>query len=151
LPFATKVCRLLSIAGIALALAPMVYADERGAAHHFEQIKGHPPTLRIFLRQFPKGGDLHKHLDGAIFAETYLQWAAEDGKCIDLNTTQLSLPPCDGTSVSDVMDDVPTVNRLIDAFSIRNYERGPVSGHDQFFATFGRFAAATVGREADMI
>jgi hypothetical protein len=151
LPFVTKVCRLLSIAGIALALAPMVYADEWGAAYHFEQIKGHPPTLRLFLAQFPKGGDLHKHLDGAIFAETYLQWAAEDGKCIDLNTAQLSLPPCDGKSVSDVIDDVPIVNRLIDAFSIRNYERRSVSGHDHFFATFGRFAAATVGREADMI
>ena len=43
------------------------------------------------------------------------------------------------------------VNRLIDALSIRNYEWGKLSGHDQFFVTFPRFSAALSGREGDAL
>ncbi len=43
------------------------------------------------------------------------------------------------------------VNRIIDAFSIRNYERRSVSGHDQFFSTFRHFIPAGVGREGHML
>ena len=27
----------------------------------------------------PKGGDLHSHLSGAVYAESYIQWAAAKG------------------------------------------------------------------------
>lgn len=130
-------------------------ADERGTARYFEEIKESSALLRVFLNGFPKGADLHNHLDGSIYAETYIAWAAEDGKCVDRNRLTLSLPPCDQadgeTLLSDVVSDVPTVNRLIDAFSVRNYERRSVSGHDQFFGSFSRFFAATIGREGDML
>jgi len=29
--------------------------------------------LTAFLEQMPKGGDLHNHLTGAVYAETYIQ------------------------------------------------------------------------------
>jgi hypothetical protein len=32
--------------------------------------------MLAFLRQMPKGGDLHNHLSGAIYAESYIQWVA---------------------------------------------------------------------------
>lgn len=32
----------------------------------------------------PKGGDLHNHLSGAIYAETFIQWAAQGGLCVDI-------------------------------------------------------------------
>ena len=37
-----------------------------------------PPTLRVLLQTMPKGGDLHNHLDGSVYAEDFLQWASED-------------------------------------------------------------------------
>src|SRR6185369_6128859 len=40
---------------------------------------------------------------------------------------------------------------LVDAYSVRNYERGAKSGHDQVFDTFGRFIPGTIGREGDML
>lgn len=122
---------------------------------HFDSIKGNSSELRVFLSQFPKGADLHNHLDGSVYAETYIAWAAADGKCVRLSTMSLSFPPCDQDRnelpVSAVVEDVQIVNKLIDSLSARNYELRPISGHDQFFGTFGRFHAATVGREADML
>jgi hypothetical protein len=59
-----------------------------------------PTKLTLFLAQIPKGGDLHHHLTGAVYAESYIQYAAEDGDCFDATFTIVP-PPCDpakGTS-----------------------------------------------------
>ncbi len=42
-----------------------------------------PLALHAFLEQFPKGADLHVHLSGAVYAETFIRDAAEDGLCVD--------------------------------------------------------------------
>ena len=42
-----------------------------------------PPALRAFLDQFPKGADLHIHLSGAVYAESFIRDAGEDRLCID--------------------------------------------------------------------
>ena len=124
------------------------------AANYFESIKQDPVKLRQFLQQFPKGGDLHNHLSGAIYAESYLEWASADGKCIDLSTYIITPPPCEGTKpLRQLMADTSTepLEPVIDAMSTRNYERRGVSGHDQFFATFNRFRSAATGRFGDMV
>ena len=61
------------------------YSQSGGVSRYFESIKNSPLKLRHFLTTMPKGGDLHSHLSGAIYAESYLAWAAEDGKCVDLS------------------------------------------------------------------
>ncbi len=43
---------------------------------------------------FPKGADLHVHLSGAVYAETFLRDAAEDGLCVDPVGLKLVPPPC---------------------------------------------------------
>ena len=42
-----------------------------------------PLAMHTFLLGMPKGADLHVHLSGAVYAETFLQDAAEDGLCIE--------------------------------------------------------------------
>lgn len=42
----------------------------------------------------PKGGDLHNHLSGSVYAEDYLQWASDDGACVQLSDLSLRAPPC---------------------------------------------------------
>ena len=149
-----KSCRLLTLLFIPLALVLAASADPARAgssAAYFERIKEQPLLLREFLYRFPKGGELHTHLDGSVYAENYIAWAASDGKCIDLPTYTIMPPPCDTqeqrTPVADIQFDAETVNRIIDALSVRNFERRPLSGHSQAFATFGRFANAVPGRE----
>src|SRR5215471_14733969 len=51
-------------------------------------------ALRGFLVGFPKGADLHVHLSGAIYAETFIKDAAEDGLCIDPKELAFAKPPC---------------------------------------------------------
>ena len=43
----------------------------------------------------PKGGDLHNHLDGAIYAEDLIDFAASDNLCVVRTSSQLMAPPCD--------------------------------------------------------
>jgi len=132
-----------------------VYADSKGAARHFDKILNQSASLRLFLQDFPKGADLHSHLSGVIYAENFIKWAAKDGKCVDLASHAIAFPPCDSAqgrpSVKSIENNDSIVNGIIDAFSTRNYERRPVSGHDQFFATFMRFSAAGAGRQGHMI
>ena len=129
--------------------------DSEAAANRFEAVRDDPVKLRQFLRDFPKGADLHNHIDGAVYAESLIQWAAEDGKCVELESGAFTLPPCDAKlgrpTVESVQMNGDVVNSIIDALSTRNYERRSVSGHDQFFSTFEKIYPATYGREGDML
>ena len=101
----------------------------------------------------PKGADLHMHLSGAIYAETFLKDAAGDGFCVHLATlsffkskaTTQSIPPqpvCgEGNARAEsVLQDQKLYDALIDSFSMRSFvPTSGISGHDQFFATFDRF------------
>ena len=64
-------------------------ASEQKAARYFETIRQSPSQLWAFLLKMPKGGDLHNHLSGAIYAESYIQWAAENGLCVNNQTMTL--------------------------------------------------------------
>ena len=48
--------------------------------------------LRQILQAMPKGGDLHNHLSGSVYAESYLRYAADDGICVD--SAKLLITPC---------------------------------------------------------
>ncbi|HEX7702865.1 MAG TPA: hypothetical protein VF403_19135, partial [Kofleriaceae bacterium] len=47
---------------------------EQAASDKFDSLLGDPTALAVFLKGVPKGGDLHNHLTGAVYAETYLDW-----------------------------------------------------------------------------
>src|SRR6202162_1997611 len=68
---------------------------EQRTARHFDSIRQQPGLLLAFLREMPKGGDLHIHLAGAIYAESLIDFAAQDGLCVDRTTSVLIAPPCD--------------------------------------------------------
>lgn len=148
-----RMLRLAALLVSAAALAGGAQADESSTTVAFQKLRRDPWLLRQFMAQFPKGGDLHNHLDGSIYAENIIRWSAEDGKCVTPSTGQISFPPCDASrpAMKDYAADSVNYRQLVDAYSVRNYERGPKSGHDQVFDTFGRFIPGTLGREADML
>ncbi len=51
----------------------------------------------------PKGGDLHSHLSGAVYAESFLAWAAGDGACVATATLTLEPPPGGGVRYLELM------------------------------------------------
>src|SRR5437773_3757785 len=74
---------------------PASDAAQTATARKLTAIRNQPLLLEAFLREMPKGGDLHNHLSGAIYAESYLRWAAEDRLCV--STTTMSIVVCNGT------------------------------------------------------
>lgn len=108
----------------------------------------------MFLERMPKGADLHSHMSGAVYAENIIAWASEDGWCADAGYF-LSPPPCDATAgrrpLIEVARDVKSFRDAVDAFSVRNYHRRSVSGHNQFFTTFFRFGAYLPKRYGDIL
>jgi len=123
------------------------------------KLKKKPVELRHFLQNFPKGGDLHSHLSGAVYAESYLEIALERDLCVDLESKVLSNRPCDpikSPPVRSILDDkdefgFENFNNLINALSTRYYMLRSVSGRDQFFSTFQRFVQALDGSRGDML
>lgn len=134
--------------------APEASAQARTEAQ-FRQVRSQPPLLWAFLKDMPKGGDLHSHLSGAIYAESMIDWAAEDGLCVDTTTLTVRRPPCDEAAgqvnAKKAQADPLLYRRMIDAWSMRNAPRSPLSGHDQFFDSFGKFGASNKGRDGDML
>ncbi|PYS48118.1 MAG: adenosine deaminase [Acidobacteria bacterium] len=128
---------------------------EQRAARYFESVRKSPPQMLAFLLKMPKGGDLHNHLSGAIYAESYVQWAANKGLCVNKTTMAASLPPCDQdqgqVTASTALTNNLLYRQLIDAWSMRNWQYSGQSGHDRFFDTFGKFGAATYGQVGPML
>ncbi len=145
------VCTVVIVGSVssasALESATLVAAPHRGAEVRAERayaaaLRGGKPALRIFLDQFPKGADLHVHLSGAVYAESFIRDAVEDGLCVDPAALDLVKPPCNKPLVaaSQAVKNQDLYDRLVDSFSLRSFvPRAGYSGHDQFFATFDRF------------
>ena len=133
------------ISAFALAQTP-----EQRTARYLDSIRNQPSLLLAFLHDMPKGGDLHNHLDGAIYAEDIIDWAAGDNFCVDRTTSRVLAPPCDSCehytpkpAIRCAYDDHVFYNQIVDAWSMRNWRPGDESGHDHFFATFDKFIPAS--------
>ncbi|HEY4380544.1 MAG TPA: adenosine deaminase [Acidobacteriaceae bacterium] len=118
------------------------------------------PELYAFLKLFPKGADLHMHLSGAIYAETFIDEANRQGLCvvpvdpgkpaspIGKDAVQFTAPVSGSrcgsgaVPVSTAMANQTLYDNLIDSFSMRAFVPFEgINGHDQFFSTFARFGA----------
>lgn len=128
---------------------------EARTARYFESIRNNPGLLLAFLREMPKGADLHNHLSGAIYAESLIEWAAEANTCVDPKTLQLTPQPCRGMSATvpakSAFTDPILYRNMIDAFSMRDWTHSGQSGHDHFFDTFDKFGPATHGNTGKML
>lgn len=82
---------LLSFLAALWAPAVSAQSAEARVADYLEQIRDDRPALTAFFARMPKGGDLHHHLDGSIYAETYLEALIEAGYW--LHTETLSIRP----------------------------------------------------------
>ena len=144
---------LLLCAGAAAAAA-QESGDEATTAAYLESIRWDTPALVAFLREMPKGADLHSHLSGAVYAESFLRWAAEDGACVSSVQLRIIPGPCangpDTLAATLALADGALYSALIDALSMRNWNPARINGHDQFFATFGRTYSAR-RRTGDML
>jgi adenosine deaminase len=165
-PLADMVLKLCPIFGVSLlvaipgssqsskpALSRQQSTAEQRTSRAMEIARANPLELHAFLVDMPKGADLHNHLSGAIYAESWIRAGAEDGLCV--NPTSLSFvkpshasenspakSACEPGNVpaAEAYKDQHLYDALIDAFSMRGYVPSPgITGHDHFFSTFEKF------------
>jgi hypothetical protein len=153
------------VVGLSFALTSSVKSQTRTArstsqqktASYFESIRKSPPKLMAFLLKMPKGADLHNHLSGSIYAERYIEWAAEKGLCVNNRTMALVVPATpskcdtDQTPANTALTNSVLYRQMIDAWSMRNWTLSGQSGHDQFFDAFGKFGPATFNNSGRML
>ncbi|HEY1657835.1 MAG TPA: adenosine deaminase [Candidatus Sulfotelmatobacter sp.] len=134
-------------------------SSEQRTSLYLERVRKQPGLLLALLRDMPKGGDLHNHLDGAIYAEDLIDFAADGNLCVDRTSSRLIAPPCDESCASYTAKpaarcgygDQVLYNQMIDAWSMRNWTPGEESGHDHFFGAFDKFAPASHTHVAEAI
>ena len=137
-------------------------AEARTAKAFDEARKQGPQALQPFLYRMPKGADLHVHLSGAVYAESWIRAAGEDHLYVNTKTLSFLSPekakevhnekdsqfevPCKETVVEAAI--VPQCQHLydalIDAFSMRTFvPTAGDSGHDHFFDSFDKFGGTS--------
>jgi len=164
-PFSILVWRVRCLAGLLLLFSSCTRAQittqhsaagqteaERRGTLSLEAARANPLQLRNLLKKMPKGADLHNHLSGAIYAESWIRAAAEDHLCVNLASLSFVKPriaPEKGSPDAGCGSNVPAADAykdhhlfdaLIDAFSMRGFTPSPgVTAHDQFSDTFSWF------------
>ena len=115
-------------------------ACEQRAAARLEAVRRDPAGLAALLHRFPKGGDLHNHLTGAVWAESYLAWAREDGFMLDDALKLVAPQTCDATRCAPVpAAGDPRFDAVVRAWSMKDFAPGGETGHDHFFTAFAKF------------
>lgn len=116
---------------------------------YFESIKDNSAALRQFFTAMPKGGDLHNHLTGSAYAETYFELAVKHGMYVDMETGKLYKEQPEGIEVIQLFKKMDNLHNhrmaLIDKWSIRNFQpyKYPLGPDEYFFGTFGLLSALT--------
>ena len=126
---------------------------ERRGTLSIEAARANPLHLHNLMVKMPKGADLHNHLSGAVYAESWIRAAAEDHLCVNLASLSFAksqpalqnpgqVPACRDGNVpaADAYKDQHLFDALVDSFSMRGFVPSPgVTGHDHFFDTFAKF------------
>jgi adenosine deaminase len=163
-PLAILLCTLILAAGSASAKTPVrpdsqADAQETGL-YYAKLIAGTEPNLaelNLFVTALPKGGDLHHHYSGAIYAETYLDWVGRRNYCIYRDNNPLLqaqkyrievksdlLPAAKAicASADEVRQDNGFYRELLQRWSDKDYDNHyheQTPPDQQFFDTFGYF------------
>ena len=155
--FVNRSVAFVLAASCCVAVAAQSLSPTDRTAQFLESARNNPAALMDFLARMPKGGDLHHHLTGAVYAESYIDYAVADGLCIDRVVVTLSPPPCDPAqgkvSAAQALTDFPLRNHVIDTWSIRNFVPAPDDRdiRHHFFAAFGKFDPVTNKHWGEML
>lgn len=155
------IARLFTAAALACALphGALAASNEEITRRHFAAlVSGSAPRLAeltLFFTMMPKGGDLHHHYSGAIYAEQYLEWVDKQGYCVhranymiesskEVVAAEAAKPAADRLCVSgqQVMGDNTLLANLLQHWSDKDFynHSGLQSPPDrQFFDTFAYF------------
>jgi adenosine deaminase len=145
--------RLVVYLAAAVVLAGCQHRSDQNSAQErasrlLDAARRNPLALRAFLVGMPKGGELHYHLEGGVYAESWIRAGADDGLCVNLASRSFlkrRAANCGSGEVpaEQANHDQHLYDALVDAFSMRGFVPTPgATGHDHFFNAFDKFNAA---------
>lgn len=120
-------------------------SNEKAVIDNFERLRKSPVFLRQFLLEMPKGGDLHNHITGAVYAETLIDLSVEQKLCVTPDSTLLSNPPAiPGVTVpiKNAYSDGGLYMRIIENWSMFNFHPATGNSNQHFFNIFPQIGLA---------
>ncbi|MCA0403973.1 MAG: adenosine deaminase [Proteobacteria bacterium] len=133
---------------------PLFAADELAISDYFNSLQNKPKTLNELIQAMPKGADLHNHLSGASYAENLLDYAKNDNLCFLKETALAYLDTnCSaGNYLQNIIQDSIEKDKIIDSWSMRNFNPNASERSDQhFFRTFSKFKAISNLHKSEML
>jgi adenosine deaminase len=140
----------------ATASAVQCSLPNTAVADYTRVINSAPADLVQVMKAFPKGGDIHNHLSGTIMPEDYIAMGTLDNDCYgpasdDPAQLAIRVQSASGTCTSPdrPLSLIGSPDKLVRSLSMYQFTYPNIqAGHDQFFATFGRFGAVS-GSDGD--
>lgn len=124
------------------------------AENYLEKIRNNEALLTAFFQQMPKGGDLHHHFSGSIYAEPLLERAIAEDFYLNLETMAVSkIKPAQGNwqTFSSLKNDGKLdfyEQKVMQTWSAKDYN-GSVPSDDLFFDSFQKFEPTIQGHFAE--
>jgi adenosine deaminase len=116
---------------------------------YFERIRNNEVELSAFFSEMPKGGDLHNHFSGSIYAETYINYVVGQDYVINENTLEVrAMAPAEAKgwisfSKLNAQGLLPAYKqKLMQKWSVKDYNGVSYPSDKQFFETFSGFGVA---------
>ncbi len=123
-------------------------ASSQDIERYFESIRKSKVKLTAFFSQMPKGGDLHHHFSGSIYAETYINYAIENDWYINKKTYDIKdVPQGDTDYVKISKLNNPGISfyeqKLLEKWSVKDYNGISQPSDKLFFGSFPAFDIAS--------
>lgn len=126
----------------------------QSVASYLEKIRNNEALLTAFFQQMPKGGDLHHHFSGSVYAEPLLERAIAEDFYLNLETMAVSkTKPSNGnwenfSSLKNKGKLEHYEQQIMQTWSVKDYN-GSVPSDDQFFDSFMKFEPTIQGHFAE--
>lgn len=124
------------------------------ADNYLQKIRNNEALLTAFFQQMPKGGDLHHHFSGSVYAEPLLERAIAEDFYLNLETMAVSkTKPAKGNweTFSSLKNNGKLEyyeQQVMQTWSAKDYN-GSVPSDDLFFDSFQKFEPTIQGHFAE--
>jgi adenosine deaminase len=133
-----KEFRVTLLGALGMMLNPQCYADINS---YFDQIQKKPTQLYQFLKEMPKGGELHYHLAGGPSPEAMLSLVTSNDYCLNKQTFAVSTSntDCTGIAIKNIQQQSSLYEKIVKSWSMKEFIPGKESRHDHFFNGFMKY------------
>ena len=131
--------------------AVLNFGYSQTAATYFEKIRNNEAELTAFFSQMPKGGDLHHHYSGSIYAEPILEDAINEDFYLNTATMQVlkEKPSYGNWELFSILKSQGKLalyeQKIMEKWSVKDYNNVDYPSDKLFFESFDKFSPALVG------